>query len=54
MRADVVPTGSASVSVTATSLPRARGEATEIALCSEGDVLEILGRGPVVVSRVPS
>jgi uncharacterized membrane protein YbhN (UPF0104 family) len=28
-----------------------RGEATEIALCKEGDVLEVLGRGPVVVSR---
>ncbi len=31
-----------------------RGEATDIALCSEGDVLEILGRGPVMVSRVSS
>jgi uncharacterized protein (TIRG00374 family) len=31
-----------------------RGEATEIALCREGDVLEIVGRGPVVVTRASS
>jgi uncharacterized protein (TIRG00374 family) len=31
-----------------------RGEASEIANCGEGDVVEIVGRGPVVVSRVAS
>jgi uncharacterized membrane protein YbhN (UPF0104 family) len=31
-----------------------RGEETEIALCSDGGVVEVLGRGPVVVSRARS
>jgi hypothetical protein len=31
-----------------------RQETTEIALCQEGETVEILGRGPVMVGRTPS